>query len=207
MVVLPKGRPTSASSQRSAPSARPSPAGRRRRRGRAGPHACHRRSRPSLPSLHPVRRALARHSSSACSSGSCCSRWSPSWWCLGGRPTPTPWAVSGGGPPLKFHETRDNLQRPGFPLPFSRRHLLLGLSYARWGSRPSSRSAYRTATGLDLNGVITFHLYETRPGRVPPQPRERRCSHDRIDASGRRLPLRNGQFLHPGTATITRGSF
>ena len=114
------------------------------------------------------------------------------------RPYPAGYA----GRPVK-----DRSQRLGFPLPFSRRHLLLGLSYARWGSRPSSRSAYRTATGPDLNGVITFHLYETRPGRVPPQPRERRCSHDRINASGRRLPLLNGQFLHPGTATITRGSF
>jgi len=28
------------------------------------------------------------------------------------RPTPTPRAVSGGGPPLKFHETRDNLPQP-----------------------------------------------------------------------------------------------
>ena len=34
----------------------------------------------------------------------------PSWWCLGGCPTPTPRAVSGGGPPLKSHETRDNLR-------------------------------------------------------------------------------------------------
>lgn len=117
------------------------------------------------------------------------------------RPGHRPYPAGYAGRPVK-----DRSQRPGFPLPFSRRHLLLGLSYARWGSRPSSRSAYRTATGPDLNGVITFHLYETRPGRVPPQPRERRCSHDRIDASGRRLPLLNGQFLHPDTATITRGS-
>src|SRR5664280_3533158 len=32
-----------------------------------------------------------------------------SWCVFGGHPTPTPRAVSGGGPPLKIHETRDNL--------------------------------------------------------------------------------------------------
>ena len=112
-----------------------------------------------------------------------------------------PYPAGYAGRPVK-----DRSQRPGFPLPFSRRHSLLEPSYARWGSRPSSQSAYRTTTGPDPNGIITFHLYETRPGRVPPQPRERRCSYDRSDASSRRLPLLNGQFLHPGTATITRGS-
>ena len=33
----------------------------------------------------------------------------PSWLVSWRRPTPTPWQASGGGPPLKFHETRDNL--------------------------------------------------------------------------------------------------
>jgi len=81
-------------------------------------------------------------------------------------------------------------------------------AFASWavlrplGISPSSRSAYRTGNRRpDPNGVITFHLYETRPGRMPTQPRERRCSHDRTDASGRRLPLRNGQFLHLDTTT------
>ena len=32
-----------------------------------------------------------------------------SWLVSWRRPTPTPWQASGGGPPLKFHETRDNL--------------------------------------------------------------------------------------------------
>jgi hypothetical protein len=40
------------------------------------------------------------------------------WWSpvlvvsLDGRPTPTARQESGGGPPLKFYETRDNLRRP-----------------------------------------------------------------------------------------------
>src|ERR1035437_3125318 len=42
-------------------------------------------------------------------SGACWSRWSPSWLVSWRRPTPTPRQASGGGPPLKFHETRDNL--------------------------------------------------------------------------------------------------
>jgi hypothetical protein len=62
----------------------------------------------------------------------------------------------------------------------------------------------------DQGGVSTFHMRKTRPGRVPPQIPGRRCSHDRSDAPGRRLPLRNGQPctpapqpIHPGL-TLTR---
>src|SRR5665811_960280 len=36
----------------------------------------------------------------------------PSWLVSWRRPTPTPRQASGGGPPLKFHETRDNLLKP-----------------------------------------------------------------------------------------------
>jgi len=62
-----------------------------------------------------VRRALTRYSSSACCSGPCWSRWSPSWWCLGGRPTPTPRAVSGRGPPPQTPRARDNLPALSHP--------------------------------------------------------------------------------------------
>ena len=63
---------------------------------------------------------------------------------------------------------------PGFPLPFGRRHSLPGSSYARCGIRPSSRSACRTTHHAvpDPNGVIALHTGQTRPGWVPPQPRD-----------------------------------
>lgn len=48
-------------------------------------------------------------------------------------------------------------------------------------------------------------MRKTRPGRVPPISRERRCSRNRSSALGRRLPLPSGQPLHPGTATIYPG--
>jgi len=96
---------------------------------------------------------------------------------------------------------------PRFPVAFQ------PPAFASWVVlRPLGISAFLTVglpgrqIGPDPNGVTTFHLHETRPGRVPPMPRERRCSHDRPSASGRRLPLLNGQFLHLGQTSITRGS-
>src|ERR1035437_1874192 len=68
----------------------PAPAGRRRPPGRAGPHACPRRSRSSLWSQHRVRRALARCSSLARSSGTSYSRWSPFLVCLWRTPNTYP---------------------------------------------------------------------------------------------------------------------
>jgi len=64
----------------------------------------------------------------------------------------------------------------------------------------------RDSTAPDLIGVVTFRLLKTRPGGAPSQPRERRCPRDRQDATGRLLPLHNGQLLHPTTATVLRGS-
>ena len=55
----------------------------------------------------------------------------------------------------------------------------------------------RDSTAPDLIGVVTFRLPETRPGRAPSQPRERRYPCDRQDATGRLLPLHNGQLLLP----------
>ena len=42
---------------------------------------------------------------------------------------------------------------PGFLLPFGHRHSLLGPSCARWGTGPSSRSAYRRADGRTPSGL------------------------------------------------------
>jgi hypothetical protein len=64
----------------------------------------------------------------------------------GNRPYPTSYAQT--------TRRRCRSRGPGFPLPFGRRHWLLGSSCARWGIEPSSRSAYRqqpacrTPTGL-----------------------------------------------------------
>src|SRR5664279_1972003 len=55
----------------------------------------------------------------------------------------------------------------------------------------------RDSSAPDLIGVVTFRLPETRPGRAPSQPRERRYPRDRQDATGRLLPLHNGQLLLP----------
>src|SRR5450755_3883027 len=57
----------------------------------------------------------------------------------------------------------------------------------------------------DPDGVTAFHTHELRPGWVPPIPRGRRCSPDRPLISGQRLPLLNGQSLHPATTSIERG--
>src|SRR6266511_4280748 len=45
------------------------------------------------------------------------------------------------------------------------------------------------------DGITTFHTHETRPGRVPAIPRERRCPRDRRTVLGRRPPIRNGPLL------------
>lgn len=47
---------------------------------------------------------------------------------------------------------------PGFLVPFGYRHSLLEPSCARCGIPPSLRSAYQTASRLDLIGVVTFHM-------------------------------------------------
>lgn len=84
---------------------------------------------------------------------------------------------------------------PGFLLPFSYRHWLVGSSFARWGAGPSSRSAYRATPGPHRDS--TFHTHELRPGWVPSEPRGRRYSHGRHLLSDRRLPLPNGNVPTP----------
>jgi len=49
----------------------------------------------------------------------------------------------------------------------------------------------------DPVGITTFHTHEIRPGWVPPVSRGRRCSPSRQKIPDRRLPLHNGQPLHP----------
>jgi hypothetical protein len=45
----------------------------------------------------------------------------------------------------------------------------------------------------DLNGVAMFHTSEIRPGRVPPIPRDWRCSLTGVGSTGQRLPHFSGQ--------------
>jgi hypothetical protein len=56
----------------------------------------------------------------------------------------------------------------------------------------------------DPDGVSTFHTSEIRPGRVPSLPRGRRCPPRPDAVPDRRLPLPNGQSLHPATTTHRR---
>ena len=60
-------------------------------------------------------------------------------------------------------------------------------------------------TGPDQSGVSTFRMRKTRPVRVPPISRGRRCSHDRVGASGRRLPHPSGQPCTPAPQPIYPG--
>ena len=83
-------------------------AARCRPRGPAVPRACPRRSRPTPRSPSPARPADSCRSHW---SGNSAHRRSPSpsrcSWQI--TRVPTPWQVSGGGPPPKFHESRNNL--------------------------------------------------------------------------------------------------
>jgi hypothetical protein len=92
--------------------------------------------------------------------------------------------------------------RLGFLSPFS------APAFASWTVLFPPRSSASLTVGLpatlprpDPDGVPTFRLHETRPGWVPSMPRGRRCSHGRLGAPGRRLPLPSGQPLHPGAST------
>jgi hypothetical protein len=55
----------------------------------------------------------------------------------------------------------------------------------------------------DPIGVPRSTRTRLRPGWVPSLPRGRRCSHGRQPCPGRRLPLHNGQSLHPGPHPIS----
>src|SRR5918997_3029877 len=64
---------------------------------------------------------------------------------------------------------------PGFLLPFSHRHSLVGPSCSRQGLGPSLRSAYQHL--LDPDGVSVFHTRERRPGSGAPSAPRRWCPH------------------------------
>ena len=91
----------------------------------------------------------------------------------------------------------------GFPLPFSRRHSLVGPSCSRCGVGSPHSSPTERVTRSDHNGVPTFRAYETRLGWAPPQPRGRRCPHDRYSLTDRRLLLLNSQPLPPNQHAIS----
>lgn len=67
---------------------------------------------------------------------------------------------------------------PRVPLPFGRRHPLLGHPIPPRHSAPLT-IGLPDHSGLDPDGVSTFHAHETRPGWAPPLPRGQRCRHDR----------------------------
>jgi len=76
------------------------------------------------------------------------------------------------------------------------RHSLLGHpAPAEELGLPCGRLTGHANGVADLNGVVTFHTSETRPGWVPSLPRGRWCSPDRKRVSGRHLPLHSGQSL------------
>jgi hypothetical protein len=74
------------------------------------------------------------------------------------------------------------------------------------GQEPNKLPPPRTVA---LHPTITPAASEepVAPGqdRRAPLSRDRRCSHDRLVLPDRRLPLRHGQVLHPGTAPTIRG--
>jgi hypothetical protein len=63
-------------------------------------------------------------------------------------------------------------------------------------SLPHGRSTRRTSRP-DPIGVVMLRMSKLRPGRAPALLRGRRCVPDQRLRSDRRLPLSNGQSLHP----------
>ena len=63
-----------------------------------------------------------------------------------------------------------------------------------------------TTSSPDPDGITTFHTRKIQPGRVPPVSRGRRYSPGRSEVLDRRLPLFDGQPLHPAQTTHQRGS-
>ena len=93
---------------------------------------------------------------------------------------------------------------PGFLLPFGCRRSLVGHPFPAGGlGVPHGRLTGPCHQVPDPNGVVTLHMYEMRPGRVPSIPRGRWCSHGRNGITDRHLPLPCGQSLYPGAATIS----
>ena len=79
----------------------------------------------------------------------------------------------------------------------------LGHPVPATGARSSSRLAHRTR-GPD-QGCSRSTCARPGRGRVPPISRGRRCSHDRVGASGRRLPHPSGQPCTPAPQPIYPG--
>jgi hypothetical protein len=96
--------------------------------------------------------------------------------------------------------------RSAFPVPFGRRHSLFGHPVPPGDSAPLTIGLPRQTTSTDPDGVSMFRTRETRPGRAPSVSRGRRCSHDRPEIHGRRLPLPNGQPLSPRSYCPPRGA-
>ena len=92
-----------------------------------------------------------------------------------------------------------------FPLPFGRRPSLAGHPVPP-GIAPLLRSAYRATISADPDGVSMFRTRETRPGWAPSISRGQRCSRDRPEVGGRRLPLPSGQPLSPRSCHPPRGA-
>ena len=82
---------------------------------------------------------------------------------------------------------------------------LLGI-LSRRGIAPLLRSAYRATISADPDGVSMFRTRETRPGWAPSISRGQRCSRDRPEVGGRRLPLPSGQPLSPPSCHPPRGA-
>ena len=82
---------------------------------------------------------------------------------------------------------------------------LLGI-LSRPGIAPLLRSAYRATISADPDGVSMFRTHETQLGWAPSIPRGQRCSRDRPEVGGRRLPLPSGQPLSPRSCYPPRGA-
>ena len=92
------------------------------------------------------------------------------------------------------------------PLPFGRRHLLLGHPVPPRDSAPLTIGLPEPSRpGPD--GFSMFRARETRPGWMPSIPRGQRCSRDRRWVSGRRLPpLPAARPYHPVVHHVVPGS-
>jgi hypothetical protein len=77
---------------------------------------------------------------------------------------------------------------------------------SRPGIPPLLRSACHATISADPDRVSMFRTHETQLGWAPSISRGRRCSHDRPEAGGRRLPLPSGQPLSPGSYRPPRGA-